>query len=288
MATLPDANAVSALPRIGVARTKDRVGIAYRQTAPRHDDVPRVVFVHSLALDSSVWDGVVQRLAPIAKIVAIDCRGHGRSERAPGPYTIEMFGDDVAAVLDHVGWRDVVAVGCSMGGCVVQSFAGRHPDRVNGLVLVDTTAWYGATAPTDWRARAATARADGLAGMAAFQATRWFGDRFREEHPDLVQSAMEIFSANDLDCYAATCAMLGDADLRPYLGDFGFPVSVIVGEDDFATPVAMAEYLRDSIPGATLQVLAKGRHLTPIECPDAIAENVLAHVARTRASPAGT
>lgn len=264
----------------GFARTRDGVRIAFRRTAERPKNGPRIVLVHSLALDASVWDEVIPRLAPAAEVLAIDCRGHGRSDKAAGPYTVEMFADDLADVLDHVGWRDVVIAGCSMGGCVAQAFAARHEDRVRGLVLIDTTAWYGADAPVEWRKRAATAQADGLTEMAAFQTTRWFGERFRTERPDRVKAAMDVFTANDLDCYAATCAMLGDADLRAALANFNWPVSVIVGEEDYATPVAAARSLQEAIPGATLQVLPAARHLTPIECPDVIAR-AIGDLART-------
>ncbi|WP_315836841.1 alpha/beta hydrolase [Bradyrhizobium prioriisuperbiae] len=258
----------------GFARTRDGVRIAYRRTAARPENGSRIVLVHSLALDASVWDEVIPQLAPAAEVLALDCRGHGRSDKPAGPYTVQMFADDLADVLDHVGWRDAVVAGCSMGGCVAQAFAAHYPARVRGLVLIDTTAWYGADAPVEWRKRAATAKADGLTGMAAFQTTRWFGDRFRSERPERVKAAMEVFTANDLDCYAATCAMLGDADLRPWLADFHFPVSVIVGEEDYATPVAAARSLQAAIPGATLQVLPSARHLTPIECPDVIAQAI--------------
>ena len=102
-----------------------------------------------------------------------------------------------------------------MGGCVAQAFAGLNLSRVNALGLIDTTAWYGADAPKNWRERAAVARSKGLAGMVEFQVTRWFSDRFRIAHPELVKEMTDVFLANDVECYAATCIMLGDADLRP-------------------------------------------------------------------------
>src|SRR5262245_19754536 len=100
----------------GSARTRDGVHITFRWTGGTRNNLPRIALVHSLGLDTSVWDEVVAKLSAEAEILAIDCRGHGRSERAPGPYTVQMFGDDLADVLDHVGWRAVVAAGCSMGG----------------------------------------------------------------------------------------------------------------------------------------------------------------------------
>jgi 3-oxoadipate enol-lactonase len=235
---------------------------------------PRLLLVHSLALDSSIWSGVVSELEGQAEIVCIDCRGHGQSSRAPLATAIERFADDVAEVLDKVGWEHVVVAGCSMGGCITQAFAARHPMRVRGMTLIDTTAWYGEKAPQQWRARAEKARAEGLSSMAAFQVTRWFGDRFRTENPAKMQEIMEIFVRNDLDAYEATCIMLGAADLRSALAGFRFPVSVIVGEEDYATPVATARQLAEAIPQASLTILPGARHLTPIECSDVIAKAI--------------
>ena len=250
------------------ARTSDGIRLAHRRYG--QPGKPRIVLIHSLALDASVWDGVVERLDG-ADIVCVDCRGHGKSDKPAGPYRIERFGDDIADLMGELGWGDAVVAGCSMGGCVAQAFAARHPKLVRAMLLIDTTAWYGANAPKEWRARAAKARDEGLASMAEFQATRWFGDQFRMDNPDLVQHAMSVFIANDIDAYEATCVMLGDADLRSYLPDFRFPVAVVVGEEDYATPVETARELAASISGASLTVFPAARHLTPIECPDQIA-----------------
>jgi hypothetical protein len=73
---------------------------------------------------------------------------------------------------------------------------------------------------------------------------------------------------------APTRSMLGDADLRAVLPGLRCPVRIIVGEEDYATLVTAAEQLAAAIPGASLQVLPGARHLTPIECPSAIAEAI--------------
>lgn len=261
----------------GAFNTADGCTIAYTlhpardPRAPQDPSVPRIALIHSLALDRSIWDGVVSRLAGDAHVLTYDCRGHGRSSRRAISFTPELFARDLAELLDHVGWQSALIAGCSMGGCVAQAFGGLYPSRATALGLIDTTAWYGADAPAQWRERAESARAKGLAGLVQFQVTRWFGDKFRAEHPELVNATTAVFLANDLDCYAATCVMLGDADLRPYLPSLRMPVQVIVGEEDYATPVAHARHLNESIPGSTLTILPGARHLTPIECPDRIA-----------------
>jgi 3-oxoadipate enol-lactonase len=266
--TIPDQNAV--------ATTRDGSSLAYWLTGavPGDPATPHIVLIHSLALDASVWARVAPLLAGDAQVLRYDCRGHGQSAHPAGPFSVEQFADDLADLLDQVGWSDALVVGCSMGGCVAQAFAARYPKRTRGLVLVDTTDWYGTDAPATWRDRAAVAKRDGLAGMASFQTTRWFGDAFRAAHPELVVAAMAVFSANDIDAYAATCAMLGDIDLRGELAQADYPVAIVVGEEDYATPVASAEALRDRIAGATLRVIPHARHLTPIEAPEVIADAI--------------
>src|SRR5207247_5561502 len=122
------------------------------------------------------------------------------------------------------------------------ALGGLYTSRVSALGLIDTTAWYGEDAPAVWRERAANARSKGLAGLVDFQVTRWFGDSFRSAHPELVSAATRVFLANDLDCYAASCILLGDADLRPFLPRLRVPVSILVGEEDYATPLPAARY----------------------------------------------
>jgi len=266
----------------------DGVSIAYTLHAESRREGsavrPRIALIHSLALDQSIWDGVVPLLIPHADVLTYDCRGHGKSARPKMKFTPELFAADLAALLDHVGWPSVTVAGCSMGGCVAQAFAGVYPGRVQALALIDTTAWYGESAPKDWRERAATAAAKGLQALSAFQATRWVSDAFRQAHPEVIRAKMEIFLGNDIDCYTSTCEMLGDADLRHYQPKLRMPTSVIVGEEDYAAPVAMSEQIQRAMPDATLSVLPKVRHLTPIECPDVIAEKILALIARAHAT----
>jgi 3-oxoadipate enol-lactonase len=148
------------------------------------------------------------------------------------------------------------------------------------LGLIDTTAWYGEDAPARFRQRAEAARAAGMRGLVDFQLTRWFSDAYRERNPPAMQRAVDLFVANDFDCYAASCALLGDVDLRSYLPLLRMPVAIVVGEEDYATPVPMAQYLHDQIPQSTLTVLEQARHLTPIEHPDRIAAELLALLRR--------
>ena len=241
----------------------------------------RIALTHSLAMDGDFWRPVIDELGEAATVVTWDCRGHGASDKPPGPYTVELFADDLAAVLDAAGMETVTAAGASMGGMVTLAFGLRRRERVKALGLIDTTAWYGPDAPADWQARAAKAKAEGFAALTAFQQTRWFSDAFRQAHPDVVRDCIGVFCANDLAAYAETCRMLGAANLIDGLPQIAAPVAILVGEEDYATPVSMAEQLHEGITGSTLEVIPAARHLTPLERPDLIAARLLELAERT-------
>lgn len=252
----------------GQVRTRDGTRLVYALHGAT-DAPKRIALVHSLAMDRTFWQPVAERLAATACVLTYDCRGHGSSDKPAGPYTVELFADDLADLFDHLGWRRAVVAGASMGGCVSLAFAARHPMRTAGLGLIDTTAWYNAMPA--WQDRAAKAKTGGLASLIQFQVTRWFSDAFRAAHPDVVQACIDVFLRNDIPAYAETCLMLGACDLRAALPGITVPTAVLVGEEDYAAPVAMSQVMHDGIKGSTLTVLEKARHLTPLERPDVIA-----------------
>lgn len=100
-------------------------------------DGPVVLAAHGISSNHRTWGVVAEALDGAATIVAPDLRGRGRSNGLPGPYTIAQHAEDCAAVLDHVGARDAVVAGHSMGGFVATALATRHPERVRAVVLVD-------------------------------------------------------------------------------------------------------------------------------------------------------
>jgi 3-oxoadipate enol-lactonase len=223
-------------------------------------------------MDRHFWDPVARRLASDAAVLTYDCRGHGTSGAGERVYSVKQFADDLADLLDHLGRRTPVLVaGASMGGCVSLAFSHRYSRRTAALGLVDTTAWYGAEAPRQWEERAQKAIEGGLESLVDFQVTRWFSDDFRVAHPEVVSASVAAFLRNDPQAYAASCRMLGAADLRPALAGIRVPSAVVVGEQDYATPVGMAEALHSNIKGSTLTVLENARHLTPLEKPDEVA-----------------
>lgn len=264
----------------GMARSRDGTRIGY--TLYRRDGTTRrTVLIHSLAMDRQFWEPVVERLAAHTSVLTLDCRGHGRSDKPAGPYTVELMADDVADLMDTIGWESAMIAGASMGGCIALAFAKAYPRQTKALGLIDTTAWYGSEAPAQWNDRARRGVDKGLASLTEFQQTRWFTDAFRERHPETVQRCIDTFLANDPQAYAATCTMLGACNLSQAVETFRMPAAIVVGREDYATPVAMSEALHQALRNSTLTIIEDGRHLTPLEHPDRIADELVQLLDRT-------
>jgi 3-oxoadipate enol-lactonase len=252
---------------------RDGTRIAYRLSG-RLDGRDRFLLLHSLGMDGNFWQPVIDRLAGRAAILALDCRGHGASDKPAGPYTVEQFAQDAHDVCAALQFDDVLVAGASMGGCVALQFAASFPASTRAVGLIDTTAWYGPNAAADWNTRAHKARINGLQSMVDFQVTRWFSDAFRTARPDVVAECVQTFLRNDMEAFAAACVMLGTYDGRSQLARIQAPAAVVVGEEDYAAPVAMAQALHEEIGGSSLLVIPQARHLTPLETPDIVVEQL--------------
>jgi len=106
-------------------------------TVARWGDGPvNVVAVHGISASHRAWSAVAEHLEHIT-LVAPDLRGRGASGSLPGPFGMAVHAQDVIAALDHMGLREFVAAGHSMGGYVVLELAALAPERVSAVVLVD-------------------------------------------------------------------------------------------------------------------------------------------------------
>lgn len=104
-------------------------------------DAAPLVLLHGWAYDGYItWHRVLPRLAERHRVVSIDLRNHGKSDRIRGRFDVEDLADDVAGVLQALGLGRVSVAGYSMGGLVAQALARRHPGRVERLVLAATAA----------------------------------------------------------------------------------------------------------------------------------------------------
>lgn len=116
-------------------KSKDGVEIAY--TVYGNGDLS-IVFVHGWSCDKSYWNDQLKTFSSKYKLITIDLAAHGESGATRENYTIELFGEDVAAVVNKLKLEKVILVGHSMGGYVIIETARQLKEKVIGLIGADT------------------------------------------------------------------------------------------------------------------------------------------------------
>jgi pimeloyl-ACP methyl ester carboxylesterase len=119
---------------IGVALAPDGIPLSYEVMGA---GAPALVFVHGWSCDRSYWRHQLSYFSQRHEVVALDLAGHGASGAGRAAYTMADFGRDVVAVVEHLGLRQVVLVGHSMGGDVIVEAAPQLDGPVLGLVWAD-------------------------------------------------------------------------------------------------------------------------------------------------------
>jgi 3-oxoadipate enol-lactonase len=239
------------------------------------EEAPVLVLSNSLGTTLGMWDEQAPALNERFRLLRYDHRGHGGSPVPPGPYRIEDLGRDVLALLDRLGVERFSFCGLSIGGMVGMWLAGEAPERVERLVLCCTSARF---APETFDSRARTVRAEGVSAIADVVVERWFTPALRTSRPDVVEWARRMLLGTPAEGYAGCCEAIRDADLSGRLGTISAPTLVIAGADDPAAPPDQAELVRDSIPGASLEVIPDAAHLANIERPEAVTQTILDHL----------
>lgn len=237
-----------------------------------NESAPALMLSNSLGTNLHMWDDQAGEFAKHFRLIQYDRRGHGQSGVPKGPYSMEMLGKDVLAILDALKIGKTNWCGLSMGGMVGQWLGANAPDRVDKLILSNCTDYYADKTP--WNERIKTVSEKGLAYIVNGNMERWFTKGFRDTHPDAIARFTEMFLATKLDGYIACGQAVRDMDHRALLPKIKAPVLIIAGRQDPATTLAMAESMRDRIPVAKLAVL-DAAHISNVEQPQAYIKTVL-------------
>ncbi|MFE7071266.1 3-oxoadipate enol-lactonase [Streptomyces sp. NPDC057620] len=225
----------------------------------------------SLGTSLALWDKVAPELSVAHRVVRWDLPGHGGSSASligPGA-TVADLAALVLALADSLGIDRFSYAGVSLGGAVGLHLAVHHPERVERLAVICSSAHFNGSKP--WEERAALVRAEGLAGLAEGADARWFTPGFTV--PELV----EDHRTADPDGYAACCDALAGFDIRERLSRIGAPTLLVAGREDPATPPAHLREIADAVRGAGLVEIPGASHLAPAERPEAVLTALRAH-----------
>jgi len=233
---------------------------------------PPVVLGHSFLCSGEMWESQVPVLADRYRVINIDERGHGRSGNLAEPFDLYNMVDDVVAVLDHLGIESAVWAGLSIGGMVAMRAAITVPNRVSGLILVDTHA--GAETPykkLKYRAMAIGVKTIGARPFLPAISKLMFGITTRRRDPELVKVWEERFASVDVPSMLLGLRALVRRDsVVDRLRSIEIPSLVIVGDEDVSLPVTCSKEIADSLPNSSLVVIPESGHLSSLEQPEAV------------------
>ena len=229
---------------------------------------PAVLLIHGLGWDHSLWNPTVERLAPRYHVVAADTRGHGGTDKPDGPYDMEMFARDYAALADALGLTGTCVIGLSQGGMVAQTLALLRPDLVSSLVLISTSCKSAPSLRENMEARIAAMEQIGPQAAAGIAAESIFSAGWRAANAAALARFIAWRSGMPPAPLNAATRSLYDFNLSDDLPRIAVPTLVVAGEEDVLTRPQGMEEIAALIPGAEYRLIPRSGHMIPVEQPE--------------------
>jgi len=228
------------------------------------------IFVHGFPLDHSLWLNQLNGLGHVRRCVAVDLRGFGRSDPVVEPtLSMEVFADDLAALIEALGADQADIVGLSMGGYVALALWELRPSLVRTISLLDTRAAGDSPEAKTGRQHAVDTLLD--KGRAIF-ANEVIQSLLAPNPPPAVQARVRsmVEGTRYETMVAALVGMRDRPDRSTLLPTISVPALVMSGEMDALTPPSQMRSMADAIPGARVVVVSDAGHLPPIERPEEV------------------
>lgn len=247
--------------------TVNGVGIYYEVEGK--EGAPWITFSNSLATDHTMWDDEAEALAGDYRILRYDKRGHGLSDAPEGPYTFDMLIGDVVGLWDELGIEKTHFVGLSIGGMTALGLALSHADRLNSIVVSNSRADAPEQFVEAWDQRIASAKANGLEGLAEATVQRWCSKPFLETGSVKLDKLRNMVRATSLTGFLGCAHALQTLNYQPRLGEIKTPTLYIAGQDDTGTPPDNMKRMHEQHPGSQFVMLAPAGHISVMEQPEA-------------------
>jgi 3-oxoadipate enol-lactonase len=234
---------------------------------------PTLLLAHGIFGDSTDWGGVIADLVKDHRVVTVDLRGHGRSGIPTSDYAIADHAKDLLAAMDAAGVDHAVVVGHDIGGIAALHLALQHANRVDGLVLVNTTSEPEENA-LKWRVLGRLALQLGVRAQIVDQlAAMYFGKTSLQVKPKVVSAWKERVGAMDkAQVHRALRAWVRRPSIEKTLGTITAYTLTVAGAEDPAISPDNAKRVQEAIPGAKHKIVQSTGHFLPLEKPEAVAE----------------
>lgn len=238
-----------------------------------------LILINGLAFPMDLWFAQIQELSKDFRVIALDNRGIGRSDKPDEEYSIALMASDAAGLLKALGIEKTNVAGLSMGGFIAQEMALSYPDMVDRLILVGTGMGGSRSAKLSkpfWEKVAAE-----IAGKTPEQAYRidmtlMTAPGFVEKHPDILDQSVCIRMKNPQPLYAflRQFAAASVFDINHLAQKISRPVLIILADQDPIFPIPLAEDYKKALPRAKMIIYENCGHAIPLEKPDRLSRDI--------------
>jgi 3-oxoadipate enol-lactonase len=233
---------------------------------------PVICLIHGFPLNRRMWRPQIAALVASGyRVITPDLRGFGDSDTPNAPYSMDLFADDLAALVDHLGIGRAVFGGMSMGGYVLLNILERYPEKVAAACFIVTRSGADDEAGRERRRKMAMDVVEtGSHLVADIFATILFAEGTAKTKPELCLDVYGLMEGNEARGLAgALLAMAGRKDYTALLGSFRLPCLVIGAEQDRAVTWEQIQVLAAALPQHKLCMVPEAGHLVNLEQPDA-------------------
>ncbi|MHA1489533.1 MAG: alpha/beta fold hydrolase [Promethearchaeota archaeon] len=247
--------------------------------------------IHGFGAKKETWRAQIGALSEHFKVIRFDNRGAGKSDRPGGPYSMEIFADDLNGLMDYLKIEKAHVIGWSLGGMIVQNFAIKYPERVNKIVLINTN--YGfpdASGPevyknmrieeiklkeedpvkAFWQGAKISFHIKFRKKMEAEPSKKWYGLWSAE---DLIKdSTIDPSTIQDVENQAIA---LNTHNTYDRLSEIKNETLLLAASHDRLTPKFSIEQIHEKIPNSTLIVIEQAGHDSPLEKAPEVNKNII-------------
>lgn len=238
-----------------------------------------LVLIHGLGSSARDWERQVPAFCEQYRVLTFDLRGHGQSAKPPGPYSISLFAEDTARLIQGLGLGPAHVLGISLGGMIALQLAVSAPAQVKSLIVVNAGPEFIVRTARERLMvlqRQAIVRLLGMRRMGQVLSKRLLP---QPEHAELRRVFVERWAENDPRAYRASMLALVGWSVTEQLDAVRCPTLVIAADHDY-TPVAAKEAFVRRLPRGELAVIPDSRHATPVERPEAFNDAVIEFLGR--------
>jgi sigma-B regulation protein RsbQ len=239
-----------------------------------------VIFVHGFGCDQSMWREVTRRFERSHRMVTYDLTGMGQSDLSaydPGRYAnLQAHAEDLLAIIDELGFEKVALVGHSVGATIALLAANQAPERISRLVLVAPSPCFMEDEARDYHGGFSRDELEGLIafldenhlGWSAHMAPTIAG---QPEGAAVTEELTQSFCRTDptIAQHFGRVTFLGDE--RRAFEQAARPCLILHCNEDVLVPMAVADWMKDEMPNATLKILEATGHCPHMTVPDEVA-----------------